>query len=178
MTSKKHEAPEELLASLLANYKKPEDLIGESGLFKQLTKLLVEKTLDAELTEHLGHERHQTAANPGGNTRNGNSRETPKGEFGELPIEVPRGCSGTFEPQLIPKRQTRWSDFDDKIISPYARGMTVREIQRHLQEDARHRGLAQPNLIGDGCAERRGQGLADPAAGPPLSHRLPRRAST
>ena len=106
MTSKKHEVPEELLASPLADYKKPEDLIGENGLLKQLTKLLVEKALDAELTEHLGHERHETVANPGGNTRNGKSKKTLKGEFGELPIEVPRDRHGSFEPQLIPKHQT------------------------------------------------------------------------
>ena len=71
MTTKKHEVPEELLASLLADYKKPEDLIGENGLLKQLTKLLVEKALDAELTEHLGHDRHEAVANASGNTRNG-----------------------------------------------------------------------------------------------------------
>ena len=134
MTTKKHEVPQELLASLLADYKKPEDLIGANGLLKQLTKLLVEKALDAELTEHLGHERHEAVANAGGNTRNGKSKKILKGEFGELPIEVPRDRQGTFEPQLITKHQTRWSGFDDKIISLYARGMTVREIQSHLEE--------------------------------------------
>ena len=131
---KKHDVPESLLASLLADYKKPEDLIGENGLLKQLTKLLVEKALDAELTEHLGHGRHEPVANPGGNTRNGKSRKTLKGEFGELPIEIPRDRHGTFEPQLIPKHQTRWAGFDEKILSLYARGMTVREIQAHLEE--------------------------------------------
>ncbi len=134
MTTKKHEVPEELLSGLLANYKKPEDLIGENGLLKQLTKLLVEKALDAELTEHLGHDRHESVANASGNTRNGKIKKTLKGEFGELPIEVPRDRHGSFEPQLIPKHQTRWTGFDDKIISLYARGMTVREIQAHLQE--------------------------------------------
>lgn len=134
MTTKKHEVPEELLSGLLANYKKPEDLIGENGLLKQLTKLLVEKALDVELTEHLGHDRHESVANASGNTRNGKSKKTLKGEFGELPIEVPRDRHGSFEPQLIPKHQTRWTGFDDKIISLYARGMTVREIQAHLQE--------------------------------------------
>jgi putative transposase len=69
-----------------------------------------------------------------GNTRNGKSRKTLKGEFGELPIEIPRDRHGTFEPQLIPKHQTRWTGFDDKILSLYARGMTVREIQSHLEE--------------------------------------------
>jgi putative transposase len=124
----------ELLASLLADHKKPEDLIGENGLLKLLTKLLVGKALDAELTEHLGHERHEAVANASGNTRNGKSKMTLKGEFGELLIEVPRDRHGSFEPQLIPKHQTRWNGFDDKIISLYARGMTVREIQSHPQE--------------------------------------------
>ena len=134
MTTNKHEVSEELLSGLLANYKKPEDLIGENGLLKQLTKLLVEKALDAELTEHLGHDRHESVANATGNTRNGKSKKTLKGEFGELPIDVPRDRHGSFEPKLIPKHQTRWNGFDDKIISLYARGMTVREIQAHLQE--------------------------------------------
>ena len=117
MSTKKHAVPEELLASLLADYKKPEDLIGENGLLKQLTKLLVEKALDAELAEHLGHGKNEPVANEAGNTRNGKSKKTLKGEFGELPIEVPRDRHGTFEPQLIPKHQTRWSGFDDKILS-------------------------------------------------------------
>jgi putative transposase len=129
MSTKKHDLPEELLSGLLANYKKPEDLIGENGLLKQLTKLLVERALDAELTEHLGYERNEVVSNTSGNTRNGKSKKTLKGDFGELPIEVPRDRHGSVEPQLIPKRQTRWAGFDDKIISLYARGMTVREIQ-------------------------------------------------
>ncbi len=134
MTTRKHEVPEELLSSLLASYKKPEDLIGQDGLLKQLTKLLVERALDAEMTEHLGHEKHEPVANAAGNTHNGRSRKTLKGEFGELPIEVPRDRHGTFEPQLVPKHQTRWNGFDERLLSLYARGMTVREIQAHLQE--------------------------------------------
>lgn len=134
MSTKKHDVPDALLASLLADYQKPEDLIGENGLLKQLTKLLVEKALDAELADHLGHGKHEPVANSAGNTRNGKSRKTLKGEFGELPIEIPRDRHGTFEPQLIPKHQTRWTGFDDKVISLYARGMTVREIQSHLEE--------------------------------------------
>lgn len=134
MSSKNHNVPDALLDSLLANYQKPEDLIGENGLLKQLTKLLVEKALDAEMAAHLGHSKHESVRNPAGNTRNGKSRKTLKGEFGELPIEVPRDRHGTFEPQLIPKHQTRWVGFDDKVISLYARGMTVREIQAHLEE--------------------------------------------
>jgi len=134
MSTKKHDVPEALRASLLADYQKPEDLIGENGLLKQLTKLLVEKALDAEMAAHLGHGKHQSVVNASGNTRNGKSRKTLKGEFGELPIEVPCDRQGSFEPQLIPKHQTRWTGFDDKVISLYARGMTVREIQAHLEE--------------------------------------------
>ena len=124
----------ELIDSLLANYKKPEDLIGENGLLKQLTKKLVERALEAEMAHHLGHAKNETVANPGGNTRNGKSKKTLKGDFGELPIEVPRDRHASFEPQIVTKHQTRWSGFDDKILSLYARGMTVREIQSHLEE--------------------------------------------
>ena len=134
MSKKKHDVPEELLAGLLANYKNPEDLIGEEGLLKHLTKLVVERALEAELSEHLGHDKHGSVANDAGYTRNGKSRKTLKGEFGELPIEIPRDRHGSLEPKLVTKHQTRWAGFDDKIISLYARGMTVREIQAHLEE--------------------------------------------
>ena len=134
MSTTKHAVPEELLAGLLAEYKKPEDLIGENGLLKQLTKLLVEKALDAELAGHLGHGKNEPVANAAGSIRNSKSRKTLKSEFGELLIEVPRDRHGTFELQLIPKHQTRWTGFDGKILSLYARGMTVREIQGHLEE--------------------------------------------
>lgn len=134
MSTRKHEVPNELLDELLANYQKPEDLIGENGLLKQLTKRLVERALDAEMTAHLGHERHAPVVNASGNTRNGRSRKTLKGEFGELPLEIPRDREGSFEPQIVPKHQTRWTGFDEKVLSLYARGMTVREIQAHLQE--------------------------------------------
>jgi putative transposase len=124
----------ELIDSLLADYKKPEDLIGENGLLKQLTKRLVERALQAEMAQHLGHAKNSSVANTAGNTRNGKSLKTLKGEFGELPIEIPRDRHSSFEPQIIPKHQTRWEGFDQKILSLYARGMTVREIQSHLEE--------------------------------------------
>lgn len=126
--------PTDLIDSLLADYKKAEDLIGEHGLLKQLTKALVERALQAEMIEHLGHDMHETVTNPTGNARNGKSRKTLKGEFGALSIEIPRDREGSFEPQIISRHQTRWTGFDDKILSLYARGMTVREIQQHLTE--------------------------------------------
>ena len=142
MNTKKHDAPEELLASLLADYKKPEDLIGENGLLKQLTKLLVERALDAELTEHLGHERNEAVANPAGNTRNGKSKKTLKGEFGELPIEVPRDRHGSFEPQLIPKHQTRGPSLSGILCLRHS--LTNRSIYAKQEEagDSRHGGVA------------------------------------
>jgi len=124
----------ELLDELLSDYQKPEDLIGENGILKQLTKALVERALDAEMEHHLGHARHAPINNPGRNTRNGHSKKTLKGDFGALPIEIPRDRHASFEPQIIHKHQRRWSGFDDKIISLYARGMPVREIQSHLEE--------------------------------------------
>jgi len=126
--------PTELLDTLLSNYQKPEDLIGENGLLKQLTKALIERALEAEMTEHLGHAKHEPVTNSSGNARNGKSRKNLKGDFGELAIEIPRDRHGSFEPQIVAKHQTRWTGFDDKIISLYARGLTVREIQSHLEE--------------------------------------------
>ena len=126
--------PADLIDSLLSGYQKPEDLIGEHGLLKQITKAVVERALQAEMEAHLGHAKNDTVTNPAGNTRNGKSSKKLKGEFGELPIEIPRDRNGSFEPQIIPKHQTRWTGFDDKILSLYARGMTVREIQGHLEE--------------------------------------------
>ena len=126
--------PKDLIDQMMSDYKKPEDLLGENGILKQLTKALVERALEAEIEDHLGHGRNELVTNESGNTRNGRSKKTLKGEFGEIPIDVPRDRHGSFEPQLIGKHQTRWSGFDDKIISMYARGMTVREIQSHLEE--------------------------------------------
>lgn len=126
----------EILDHLLAdyNYKKPEELIGKNGLLKQLTKALLERVLQAEMTFHLGHEKHVTIATKGGNARNGNSAKTIKGDFGKMPIEVPRDRDSSFDPVIIAKGQTRFAGFDDKIISLYSRGMTTREIQGHLEE--------------------------------------------
>jgi transposase-like protein len=124
----------ELLDQLLADYTKPEDLLGEDGLFKQLKKALIERALGAELTEHLGYEKGDPAGRGSGNNRNGVGAKTVLTGDGELEISVPRDRAGTFEPLLIPKGQTRFEGFDDKILSLYGRGMTVREIQGHLTE--------------------------------------------
>jgi len=124
----------ELIDNLLKNYKKPEDLIGENGLLKQLTKQLLERAMAAEMTEHVGYDKHDAIGNNSGNSRNGKSAKTIKGTFGELALETPRDRNGTFEPQIIEKHQTRFTGFDANIISLYARGLSTREIQQHLEE--------------------------------------------
>ena len=96
-----------LVDKLLADYKKPEDLIGENGLLKQLTKALLERAMRAELTEHLGYEKHDPAGHNSGNSRNGVTTKTLKGDFGEMALETPRDRDGSFEPKIVGKGQTR-----------------------------------------------------------------------
>ena len=128
------ELNDKLVDELVKNYQKPEDLIGENGLLKQLTKALIESALKGELTHHVGYEKHAGAVAAGSNRRNGSSRKTLQGDFGRLEIAVPRDREGSFEPKLVAKQQTRWTGFDAKVLSMYARGMTTREIQAHLEE--------------------------------------------
>src|SRR6267154_3370470 len=123
-----------LIDNLLKDYKKPEDLIGDNGLLKQLTKQLLERAMAAELTEHVGYEKHDPSGHNSGNSRNWKSAKTIKGTFGDLALETPRDRNGTFEPQIIEKHQTRFTGFDQNIISLYARGLSTREIQQHLEE--------------------------------------------
>ena len=123
-----------LVDKLLADYKKPEDLIGENGLLKQLTKALLERAMQAELTDHLGYDKHDPVGHNSGNSRNGVTSKTLKGDFGEIELETPRDRNGSYEPKIIGKGQRRFTGFDDKILSMYARGMSTREIQGHLEE--------------------------------------------
>lgn len=123
-----------LLDELLKGCDRPEDILGEHGLLKQLTQRLVDRALQAELTTHLGYAPHDRGDTPRGNTRNGKTAKTVLSESGALTIAVPRDRDGSFEPQLVPKRRRRLEGFDDKVLSLYARGLTVREIQGHLEE--------------------------------------------
>lgn len=126
--------PQALLDHVIANYKKPADLIGENGMLKQLTKAVIEAALKAEMNQHLGHARYGDVANTSGNVRNGQSAKTITGDFGEIEIAVPRDREASFTPQLIAKHQRRVPGFDERILSLYARGMSTREIAAHLQE--------------------------------------------
>ena len=134
MTKENERIDEELIDNLLKDYKEPEDLIGENGLLKQLTKRLLERAMSAEMTQHVGYEKHASEGRNGGNSRNGRTAKTLKGTFGTMPIEVPRDRAGTYEPKIVGKHQTRFTGFDENIISLYARGLSVREIKQHLEE--------------------------------------------
>src|SRR2546426_12187349 len=97
----------DLIDKLLGDYQKPEDLIGENGLLKQLTKALVERAMNTELTHHLGYKKNDAQGRGRGNSRNGKSRKKLKGDFGEVEIEVPRDREGQFEPKIVGKHQRR-----------------------------------------------------------------------
>lgn len=124
----------ELLDELLKDYTKPEDLVGEGGLLKQLTKALVERCLDTEMQVHLDEPKYQTEGKAKRNRRNGHSKKTIKGEFGQAILDIPRDRNSEFEPVIIKKGQTRFDGFDGKILSLYGRGMTTRDIQAQLED--------------------------------------------
>lgn len=125
---------DEVLDALLDGARTAQEIAGPGGLLWQLTRRLLNRALEAELTEHLGYEPHREPPGGTGNARNGRPGKTILTDQGPLRIRSPRDRAGTFEPQIVRKRQTRWVGFDDRVISLYARGMTVREIQGHLAE--------------------------------------------
>ena len=143
-------------------------LIGPDGLVKELTKALVERMLVGELNHHLGYEKHEVAGHHSGNSRHGRSSKTLKGEAGEMVIEVPRDRNGTFEPQLIEKHRTRFTGFDDKILSMYALGMTTRDIQGHLQDLVWGRRKRRFDFGGNRQRSGRSESVAGSAAGSAL----------
>lgn len=129
--ARKKQAPnraDELLDELLSDCHNPEEILGESGLLKQLTKRLVERALAGELNHHLDQNVDSH------NSRNGHSSKTIQSEHGELKLSIPRDRQGTFEPVLVPKHQRRLSGLDEKILALYARGMSTRDIALQLQE--------------------------------------------
>jgi putative transposase len=127
----KHDA---LLDALLKDYTDPKDILGEHGLLRQLTKRVVERALEAELTAHLGYAPHARNGSSPGNCRNGKGKKTVQTETAQFDIDVPRDRDGSFEPQVVKKRQRRLDGFDDKVLALYARGLSTREIQDHLEE--------------------------------------------
>lgn len=132
--TQKQKQQHRLIDELLKDYDGPESFWGESGLFAQLKKQIVERALDAEMDDHLGYSKHDPTGNNSGNSRNGHGRKTVVIGNDEVEISPPRDRNGKFEPQLIPKRQKYFEGFDQQIIAMYARGMSVRDIQGCLLE--------------------------------------------
>ena len=126
--------PDELIDELLAGSRTEQEIAGPGGLLGQLTKRLVERAMEVELTDHLGYEPHQEPPGGSGNTRNGPTSKTLITESGEVRIDTPRDRAGTFEPQIVRKRQRRFEGFDDKILALYSRGLSTRDIEAHLEE--------------------------------------------
>jgi putative transposase len=124
----------ELLDELLAGASTEEEIAGPGGLLAELTKRLVERAMEVELTDHLGYEPHQEPAGGVGNTRNGTSPKSLVTEHGNVGLDAPRDRDGSFEPKIVRKRQRRFQGFDDKILALYSRGLSTRDIEAHLQE--------------------------------------------
>ena len=125
---------DEMLDELLGNAKTQDDLFGKDGLLKQLSKQLMERLLEMEMTNHLGYMKHAAEGKNSGNSRNGKTKKTVKTGNGEIEIVVPRDRQSEFQPVLVEKRQSHLKGLDDQVLSLYARGMTVRDIQSHLTE--------------------------------------------
>ena len=124
----------ELVERLLAEAGDEVELLGPDGLLSELTKSVIERALHAELTDHLGYEKHDPAGRGSGNNRNGTTAKTVLTDIGAVDLEVPRDRNGSFEPKLVPKGVSRLRGFNERIIALYARGMTVRDIRAHLRE--------------------------------------------
>jgi putative transposase len=131
----KRRLPDAVVDELLAGARSEEEIAGPGGVLAQLTKRLVERALEVELTDHVGYEPHAEPPGGTGNTRNGKGRpKTLITDSGPVQIQAPRDRDGSFEPQLVRKRQRRFEGFDEKILALYSRGLSTREIERFLHE--------------------------------------------
>jgi putative transposase len=150
------------------------ELVGPGGLLGQLTKNVLESALDAEMSEHLGYEKHEPAGRNSGNSRNGTRAKTVLTEIGPVEIEVPRDTESTFDPQIVKKRQRRLTGVDEIVLSLTARGLTTGEIAAHFQEvyGAKISKDTVSRITEKG--DRRDDGVAEPAVGEGVSGDLHR----
>jgi putative transposase len=125
---------DDVIDELLAGACTEEEIAGPGGLLAELTKRLVERAMEVELTDHVGYEPHQEPPGGAANQRNGTSARTLITEHGKVPIDAPRDRDGSFEPKIVRKRQRRFVGFDEKILALYSRGLSVRDIRAHLRE--------------------------------------------
>jgi putative transposase len=126
--------PDDVVDELLAGARTEEEIVGPGGLLAQLTKRLVERALEVELTDHVGYDRHHEPPGGTGNTRNGSTPKTLLTEHGQVRVDTPRDRDGSFSPKIVKKRQRRFEGFDDKILALYSRGLSTRDIEAHIAE--------------------------------------------
>jgi transposase-like protein len=138
MAQKKEKKEKDIIGQLLDNINfrglTQDEVVGQDGIIKQLTGRILQRALEAEMTEHLGYEKNSNTGDNSGDSRNGHTEKTVPLENQSTTIEVPRDRNGTFEPVIVPKHEKRIPLFNAQIISMYARGMSGREIQRILSE--------------------------------------------
>ena len=130
----RRQLPDEVVDELLAGARSEEEIVGPGGVLSRLTKRLVERALEVELTDHVGYERHQEPPGGAQNTRNGSTPKRLITEHGSVGIDTPRDRDGSFEPRIVRKRQRRFEGFDDKILALYSRGLSTRDIEAHLAD--------------------------------------------
>lgn len=124
----------ELLDQLLAGKKTQEEIFGADGVVTKLAAAIAERALEAEMAHHLGYDKGKSRPEGLENARNGHSKKTVKTDRGDMTVSIPRDREAEFEPLLIPKHTRRLAGFDEKVLSLYARGMTLRDVQSHLEE--------------------------------------------
>jgi len=130
----REQLPDALVDELLAGARTEDEIVGPGGLLAGLTKRLVERAMEVELTDHLGYEHGESPPGGTGNIRNGSTPKTLVTEHGEVRIETPRDRDGSFDPKIVRKRQRRFEGFDDKIIALYSRGLSTRDIEAYLRD--------------------------------------------
>jgi transposase-like protein len=124
----------EVLDELLKDYHGPDDFYGPEGIMKQLSKALIERMMEAELTEQIGYEKSESGEKPTTNRRNGKSKKTLRTDQVPMEIEVPRDREGEYEPKVVAKHQREWRGFDQKILSMYALGLSTKAIQENIKD--------------------------------------------
>ena len=140
-------------------------LTGEGGLLTELTRKVLQSALEAEMSHHLGYDRHDPMGRGSGNSRNGSTPKTVTTEIGKVTVDVPRDRDGSFDPRVVPKHQRRLAGFDDAVISLYGKGMTTGDIAGHLSE-------VYDSDVSSHCHQqgrRRDEGVAVATAGPGLA---------
>ncbi|NLT55121.1 MAG: hypothetical protein GXX79_11310 [Actinomycetales bacterium] len=170
------EATQELAEQLVVSAREQGiALTGPDGLLTGLTRQVLQTALEAEMTEHLGHE-HGGMPGPGGNVRNGHSAKTVRTEIGDVRIQVPRDREGSFEPVLVPKHTRRPAGFDETVISLYAKGMTTGDIGGAVHRDTQPRQSVEVSIAANSSHPRgahrpgsRKLGILRPAARPAVA---------